>query len=144
MTHAACRLTAKNRNQLQNPVLGNRVWATFFNPNQEQMSGWGQMSGYGRSGVWGLGRQPVETSEPRVPYATTDCLVKRLPLAAGISRDHYSLHCPAGDVFHLRRIIASSFFKDEIRAPVHVGVIFIIPRLIFSQRECTKCFTVCV
>ena len=30
MTHVTCRLTAKNRDQLQNPMLGNRVWATFF------------------------------------------------------------------------------------------------------------------
>jgi len=29
MTHITCRLTAKNRNQLRNPTLGNRVWATF-------------------------------------------------------------------------------------------------------------------
>jgi len=29
MTHATCRLTAKNRNQLRNPTVGNRVWATF-------------------------------------------------------------------------------------------------------------------
>jgi len=29
MTHITCRLTAKNRDQLQNPTLGNRVWATF-------------------------------------------------------------------------------------------------------------------
>jgi len=31
MTHVTCRLTAKNRNQLGNPTLGNtcRVWATF-------------------------------------------------------------------------------------------------------------------
>ena len=33
MTHVACRLTAKNRDQLRNPTLGNRVWATFtFSP----------------------------------------------------------------------------------------------------------------
>jgi len=30
MTHATCRLTAKNRDKLRNPTLGNRVWATFF------------------------------------------------------------------------------------------------------------------
>ena len=30
MTHATCRLTAKNRDQLRNPTLGNRVWASFF------------------------------------------------------------------------------------------------------------------
>jgi len=29
MTHVTCRLTAKNRDQLPNPTLGNRVWATF-------------------------------------------------------------------------------------------------------------------
>ena len=29
MTHITCRLTAKNRDQLWNPTLGNRAWATF-------------------------------------------------------------------------------------------------------------------
>ena len=29
MTHVTCRLTSKNRDQLRNPTLGNRVWATF-------------------------------------------------------------------------------------------------------------------
>ena len=29
MTHVTCILTAKNRDQLRNPMLGNRVWATF-------------------------------------------------------------------------------------------------------------------
>ena len=29
MIHVTCRLTAKNRDQLQNPTLGNRVRATF-------------------------------------------------------------------------------------------------------------------
>ena len=35
MTHVTCRLTAKNREQLRNPTLGNRVWATFtfYRPN---------------------------------------------------------------------------------------------------------------
>jgi len=28
MTHSTCRLTAKNRDQLRNPTLGNRAWAT--------------------------------------------------------------------------------------------------------------------
>jgi len=30
MTHVAGRLTAKNRDQFQNPKLGNVVWATFY------------------------------------------------------------------------------------------------------------------
>jgi len=29
MTHVTCRLTAKNRHQLLNSALSNRVWATF-------------------------------------------------------------------------------------------------------------------
>ena len=29
MTHITCGLTAKNPDQLRNPTLGNRVWATF-------------------------------------------------------------------------------------------------------------------
>ena len=29
MTHVTCPLTAKNRDQLRNPTLGNGVWATF-------------------------------------------------------------------------------------------------------------------
>jgi len=29
MTHITWRLTAKNGDQLRNPTLGNRVWATF-------------------------------------------------------------------------------------------------------------------
>ena len=32
MTHVTCRLTAKNRHQLRNLTLGNRVWATFTLP----------------------------------------------------------------------------------------------------------------
>ena len=29
MTHVTYKLTAKNRDQLRNPTLGNRAWATF-------------------------------------------------------------------------------------------------------------------
>jgi len=29
LIHVTCRLTAKNWDQLWNPTLGNRVWATF-------------------------------------------------------------------------------------------------------------------
>jgi len=38
MTHITCRLTAKNRDQLRNPTLGNRVWPTFtfFNAGKKR------------------------------------------------------------------------------------------------------------
>ena len=46
MTHDTCRLTAKNRDQLRNPMLGNRVWATFtfLDPSQASDSDvrWGR------------------------------------------------------------------------------------------------------
>ena len=29
VTHVTCRLTAKHRDQLRNPTLGNRIWTTF-------------------------------------------------------------------------------------------------------------------
>ena len=32
MTHVTCRLTAKNRDQLRNPTLGNRARATLLYP----------------------------------------------------------------------------------------------------------------
>ena len=32
MTDVTCRMTVKNRDQLRNPTLGNRVWAAFFRP----------------------------------------------------------------------------------------------------------------
>jgi len=38
MTHVTCRLTAKNRDQLRNSMLGNRVWATFFTNNSLKSS----------------------------------------------------------------------------------------------------------
>jgi len=36
MTHVTCRLTAKNRDRLRNPMLGNWVWATFTSFFTEQ------------------------------------------------------------------------------------------------------------
>jgi len=38
MTHVTCKLTAKNRDRLRNPTLGNRVWATFLNYCVKQVS----------------------------------------------------------------------------------------------------------
>ena len=36
MTYVTCRLTAKNRDQLRNPMLSNRVWATFFSVSKSR------------------------------------------------------------------------------------------------------------
>ena len=37
MTHVTCRLTAKNRDQLRNHTLGNRVRATFFHRTRTEL-----------------------------------------------------------------------------------------------------------
>ena len=39
MTHVTWRLTAKNRDQLRNPALGNRVRAAFFIPTKRRSVG---------------------------------------------------------------------------------------------------------
>ena len=40
-SHVTCRLTANNRDQLWNPTLGNKIWATFtFLPGKGQFF-WG-------------------------------------------------------------------------------------------------------
>jgi len=67
MTHVICRLTAKNRDQLRNPTLGNRVWATFLQ----------------RRCVWAVGRLGVAACLACVAAAAVDrqarqsCLVWR-------------------------------------------------------------------
>jgi len=38
MIHVTCRLTAKNRDQLRNPTLDNRVRATFTLPDLENFA----------------------------------------------------------------------------------------------------------
>jgi len=37
MTYVTCRLTIKNRDQLRNPTVGNRVWATFTEERNDFM-----------------------------------------------------------------------------------------------------------
>ena len=37
MTHVSCKLTAKNRDQLRNPTLGYRVWASFYLPPSKRV-----------------------------------------------------------------------------------------------------------
>ena len=53
MTHITCRLTVKNRDQLRNPTLGSRVWATctftcIVNKVKNQSAAWVE----GWANVW--------------------------------------------------------------------------------------------
>jgi len=50
MTHATCWLTAKNRDQLKNPTLGSRVWATFFTSKEREGQKGGRERGEEREG----------------------------------------------------------------------------------------------
>jgi len=60
MTHVTCRLTAKNRDLLRNPTLGNRVWTTFtfFTSKGEERRGEeGGREGKGLRGAEGKGER---------------------------------------------------------------------------------------
>ena len=71
MTHVTCRLTAKNRDQLRIPALGNRVWATSFYL-QQRLSVAG--TSVQRSGITGRGEQSARINPIRhrfhLPAAT--------------------------------------------------------------------------
>jgi len=41
MTHVTCKLTAENRDQLRDPTLDNRLWATFTRLTRGQIGGGG-------------------------------------------------------------------------------------------------------
>ena len=59
MTNVTSRLTAKDRDQLRNPTLGNRVWATFF-----------YMGEVWFLGLWGLILLPLSGEGNRVALAS--------------------------------------------------------------------------
>jgi len=66
MIHVTCRLTAKNRDQLRNPTLGNRVWATitFFTSKEKERKGRGrEREGRGKKGPKGRGRKGEKGEE---------------------------------------------------------------------------------
>jgi len=65
MIHVTCMLTAKNRDQLRNPTLGNRVWAMIPLPLLE----WQDLSGR-HSGVRGANIAAQARSERRFTVAS--------------------------------------------------------------------------
>ena len=72
MTHVTCRLTAKNRDQLQNPTLDSRVWTTFFTATTTMNSP--------KAGVVGVeGVEPVVDVSP-APRTRPMLLLLLLPL----------------------------------------------------------------
>jgi len=54
ITHVTCRLTAKNRDQLRNPTLGNRVWVTFAFLSVAVASGHCDCSLFSKMGDWSV------------------------------------------------------------------------------------------
>ena len=77
MTHLTFRLTAKNRDQLRNPTLGNRVWATFAFCNVVCRRGSGARWRRGRqSGVW-LRRGTARTRWQFTVERASDCCAGR-------------------------------------------------------------------
>ena len=67
MIHVTCRPTAKNRDQLRNPMLGNRVWATFLLSVKFRDAGVELVNEYApylssSSSSWNIGRQAFSIS----------------------------------------------------------------------------------
>jgi len=56
MTHVTCRLTAKNRDQLRNPTLGNREWASFT----FLYTGWTKKAGPQTHDHYSVKSQPIK------------------------------------------------------------------------------------
>ena len=75
MTHVICRLTAKNRDQLRNPTLGNRIWATFtFLPFDVESVGHTECSGEAAAKCSdGRGKVTLRVTE----YAVSPALISR-------------------------------------------------------------------
>ena len=63
MTHITCRLTAKNRDQLRNPTLGNRVWATFTFTFCGFAQIWYSRRGRSSSRLGASSRQPLRAQD---------------------------------------------------------------------------------
>ena len=83
MTHITCRMTVKNRDQLRDPTIGNRLWATFTFFHYSHYYCWtgaeAAESAGGRSSTGGRrrrmsgsrSRQPSEDDRDNDPAAAT-------------------------------------------------------------------------
>ena len=63
MTHVTCRLTTKNRDQLRNPTLGNRVWAVFLRRAATVVDGVDEAAQFELDSV--ADRQPMQLDKGR-------------------------------------------------------------------------------
>jgi len=75
MTHVTCRLTAKNRDQLQDPTLGNRVRATFNKARSSIVIADVTVSLRVRVRVWLQRTLPIVNLGSRGPQSLTPCSV---------------------------------------------------------------------
>ena len=103
MTHVTCRLTAKNRDQLGNRTLGNRVWATFtfflaarVSP-AVQCGGWrGNGDGRGALAAWRRHRRGAASPDRRSAARARLALQhQRHPQRPDARRPRRDRHAPA-------------------------------------------------
>jgi len=111
MTHVTCRLTAKNRDQLRNPTLGNQAWATF-----SQL-----MSSTVASALPTLSHTGAETIYSRVYMRQPQCSVGRSEHTHGNATSihgdmnyHISLFLAKLDTLYSRREHLTHFHKQNV------------------------------
>jgi len=95
MTHVTCRLTNENRDQLRNPTLGNRIWATFS----------GQPSSQRRSagGTWQQAYTGGARSFPPLVHGDDEPLRAALRRSELTPSARYTFSASAGDRLARRR-----------------------------------------
>ena len=124
ITRVTCRLTAKNRDQLRNPTLGNRVWVTFtfFNPAAPCQSLTVEMTADGYRSIYdvtSLPRQSFDNVELVVASCTTSPASVRGTIAlvthaAATSDLKQTLHSPVKRRHGFNRYNVTAYF-DNIR-----------------------------
>jgi len=108
MTHVTCRLSAKNGDQLRNPKLGSRVWASFtfqyphFQDRRVAAAGRDSVPCVGRTRSW---RSFVARRRRRDGHYSSSCL-DGVALAARPT-SHFNGHGSACGMFPIPSLIMS-------------------------------------
>jgi len=94
MTHVTCTVTAKNRDQLGNPTLGNRVLATVFLPFTNTVWDRSKKAPVPRTTSNGTSSRGRSLSHRTLPMTRNAARLRRRVYCAGCGASEYQ--CPSG------------------------------------------------
>jgi len=94
MTHVTCTVTAKNRDQLGNPTLGNRVLATVFLPFTNTVWDRSKKAPVPRTSSNGTSSRGRSLSHRTLPMTRNAARLRRRAYWAGCGANEYE--CPSG------------------------------------------------